>query len=178
MDDREAIFAGLPPAARRARVPPASAPLPMLTAEALWTIFSQRLEALGGRMGTLAEVNIILARPHALDSEAAARLGRAPGGLPVWEAEIGVTTADLAVAETGSLLIATGPGRPRLLSLCPPVHVVVLPKERIVGTLEEAFARLSDRTSVIITGPSRTADIECALVRGVHGPGDLVVVPI
>lgn len=178
MDDREAIFADLPTTGRKARPPVQPPPLPKQTADAMWTAFAERLEALGGRMGTLADVDAILARPHIIDHEAASRLGRVPGGYPVWDAEVGVTAADLAVAETGSLFLATGPGRPRLYSLCPMLHLVVIPRERIVGTLAEAFARLSDRSTAIITGPSRTADIEGILVRGVHGPGDIVVVPI
>ena len=127
-------------------------------------------------MSTLEDVDGLLKRPHIVDHDAAARLGRAPGGVSIWDAEVGVTMADLAVAETGSLLLATGPGRPRMVSLSPKIHVVLVPRERIVGTLAEAFARLSDRTSVLITGPSRTADIEGVLVRGVHGPGEIHVV--
>lgn len=178
MEDRDAIFAELPASGRKARLPVPPPPLPSLTGAAMWEIFTQRLEELGGRIGTLADVEVVLARPHILDHESAMRLGRAPGGVPIWQAEVGVTTADLAIAETGSLLLSTGPGRPRMLSLAPMMHVVIMPKERIVATLAEAFARLSDRTTVMITGPSRTADIEGVLVRGVHGPGDILVVPI
>ncbi len=50
---------------------------------------------------------------HILDHDAAALLGRSPGGVGIWDAEVGVTTADMAIAETGSLLLSTGPGRPR-----------------------------------------------------------------
>jgi len=178
MDDRDAIFADLPAAGRKARAPIAAPPLPALTAQALWVGFAERLEELGGRIGTIADLDVILSRPHIIDHEAAIRLGISPGGASIWDAEVGVTTADLAIAETGSLLLATGPGRPRMASLSPMVHVVIVPKERIVATMPEAFARLSDRTTIMITGPSRTADIEGVLVRGVHGPGDLVVVPV
>ena len=178
MDDREAIFADLPAPGRKGRPPQPQAPLPSLTTEAQWVLFTERFQELGGRMGTLADVDFILSRTHILDHEAASRLGRAPGGLPVWEAEVGVTTADLAIAETGSLLLAPGPGRPRMVSLSPMIHVVLVPRDRIVATLAEAFARLSDRTTVMISGPSRTADIEGVLVRGVHGPGEIIVVPI
>ena len=178
MDDREAIFADLPATGRKARLPLPQPPLPAHTSEELWAIFEHRLEDLGGRIGTLADLEVILARPHLLDLESASRLGLPSGGVPVWEAEVGVTTADVAIAETGSVLLATGPARGRLISLCPVVHVVIVPRERIVATLSEAFARLSDRTTVMITGPSRTADIEGVLVRGVHGPGDIVVIPV
>ena len=171
MEDREAIFEDLPLAGRKARLPVPPPPLPSLTTAAMWAIYAEKLEALGGRMATLEDLEVILSRPHVLDSGAATLIGREPGGESVWDAEVGVTSADLAVSETGSLLLSTGPGRPRMISLSPMIHVVVIPHERIVATLEEAFARLSDRTTVMITGPSRTADIEGVLVRGVHGPG-------
>jgi len=177
MEDRETIFADLPPSGRKARPVLPPAPLPTLTTEAMWQMFAKNLEGLGGRMGRPEELEVILSRPHTIDHEVATKIGRLPGGAAIWEAEVGVTTADLAIAETGSLLLSTGPGRPRLSSLAPIMHVVVMPKERIVATLAEAFARLSDRTTIMITGPSRTADIEGVLVRGVHGPSDIVVIP-
>lgn len=178
MDDREEILANLPAPSAKTRPRLPAPPLPTLTADAMWVTFGERLSLLGGRIGSLAEIEALLARPHVIDHEAATRLGRIPGGVDLWDAEVGVTTADLAIAETGSLLLATGPGRLRLASLCPMTHLVVMPRERIVGTMAEAFARLSDRTTVMVTGPSRTADIEGVLVRGVHGPGNLIVVPI
>jgi len=152
--------------------------MPKLANDALWAMFADRLEALGGRVGTMADLEVILARPHVLDHEAAGVLGRAAGGHSVWEAEVGVTIADMAIAETGSILMSTGPGKPRLTSLTPILHVAIVPRIRIVATMAEAFSRLSDRTTVMVTGPSRTADIEGILVRGVHGPGDVVVIPI
>jgi L-lactate dehydrogenase complex protein LldG len=99
----------------------------------------------------------------------------APADSP-WEAEVGFTFADFAVAETGSVVIAAGAGRHRLASLASEIHVALIPATSIVATLEEAIARIGPRTSVIITGPSRTADIEGVLVRGIHGPRELVVV--
>ena len=178
MEDREAILSNLGKAGKKTRLPVPPAPLPSLTYEALWEIFTQKLEALGGRIGTLHDLDVILARPHVLDIESSTRLGRAPGGADIWTAEVGVTTVDLAIAETGTLIIATGPGRPRLASLTPILHVALVPKERIVATMSEAFTKMSDRTTVLITGPSRTADIEGILVRGIHGPGDVVVIPV
>ncbi len=90
-------------------------------------------------------------------------------------ADIGITGADFALADTGSLVILSAPGEARLISLLPPVHIAVVPKERLLTGLDELFAVLPDpaeRSSsmVIITGPSRTADIEQILVKGVHGP--------
>lgn len=93
----------------------------------------------------------------------------------VWSAEIGVTTADALVSETGSVLICSQGGRRRLASLAPPVHLVVAQPSQIVGSLADAFGRFPDGNLVLISGPSRTADIEGVLVRGVHGPGRVIL---
>jgi L-lactate dehydrogenase complex protein LldG len=98
-------------------------------------------------------------------------------------ADLGITGAELGVASTGSVLVAMGPGAPRVVSLLPPLHVVLLPEERIVPGFEELFARLPDHATataqtVLITGPSRTSDIERQLVRGVHGPIRVVVLVV
>jgi L-lactate utilization protein LutC len=68
-----------------------------------------------------------------------------------------------------------------MISLLPPVHIAVVPRERILTGLDELFTLLPDPSGstssmVLITGPSRTADIEQILVRGVHGPGEIHVV--
>ncbi len=178
MGDREAILTNLGKAGKKSRLPLPPAPMPALTYDALWEIFATKLEALGGRIGNLQDLEVILSRPHVLDVESATRLGRKSGGADVWAAEVGVTTVDLAIAETATLMLSTGPGRPRLASLTPTLHVALVPKERIVATMSEAFTQLTDRTTVLITGPSRTADIEGILVRGVHGPGDVLVIPV
>jgi L-lactate dehydrogenase complex protein LldG len=89
--------------------------------------------------------------------------------------DLGVTGALLGVASSGSILTAAGPASSRLASLLPPAHLAILPVERLVPGFEELFAALGDHfeeasSAVLITGPSRTADIEMVLVRGVHGP--------
>lgn len=88
------------------------------------------------------------------------------------EVDIGITTADYAIAETGTLVLACSAGRPRATSLLPPLHVAVVPRERVVATLGDLISRFSNLPSALtlITGPSRTADIELTPVRGVHGP--------
>jgi L-lactate dehydrogenase complex protein LldF len=91
----------------------------------------------------------------------------------VWEAEVGITLADLAIAETGSILVSARSGRSRLASLAPPIHIALV--GAVVDTVEEAFSKLDNRTSVLITGTSRTADIEGILIRGVHGPKELLI---
>jgi L-lactate dehydrogenase complex protein LldG len=93
----------------------------------------------------------------------------------IWSADIGFSLADWAVAETGSLLLSAGVERMRMTSLAPPIHVAMIQEDRIVGTLEDAIEKWTGRTSVLIAGPSRTADIEGVLVRGVHGPKHLIV---
>jgi L-lactate dehydrogenase complex protein LldG len=99
-------------------------------------------------------------------------------------AEIGVTGADLAVAETGTLVLASGGGRPRSTSLLPAYHVAVFDRGALVESLAQVGVFLeawhgeggapADGGAVnFITGPSRTADIELTLTRGVHGPREV-----
>lgn len=99
-------------------------------------------------------------------------------------ASVGITGADLAVAETGSLVLFSGAGRPRSTSLLPPCHVAVFDAGALVESLRQVGVFLeawhgagapSWRGGMIniITGPSRTADIELTLTRGVHGPREV-----
>jgi L-lactate dehydrogenase complex protein LldG len=102
------------------------------------------------------------------------------------EAAVGVTAVDYAVADTGTLVLLSGPGRARVASLLPPIHVAVVKPEQVIPDLESLFASLTaegDFSSrhvssavTFITGPSRTADIELTLVVGVHGPQQLHVI--
>jgi L-lactate dehydrogenase complex protein LldG len=96
-------------------------------------------------------------------------------------ADIGITSADYALAATGSLVMLSSASEPRLISLLPPAHIAIFPRSRILANLDELLSivpRPADQTSsmVLITGPSRTADIEQILVRGVHGPGEIYAV--
>lgn len=95
----------------------------------------------------------------------------------------GITGADYALADTGSLVLLSSPREARMISLLPPAHIAVVKRECILTGLDELFTLVphpAELTSsmVLITGPSRTADIEQFLVRGVHGPGELHVVVI
>jgi L-lactate dehydrogenase complex protein LldG len=98
-------------------------------------------------------------------------------------AEVGITSADYALADTGTLVMLSSPQEARMISLLPPAHIAVVPGERILSGLDELFSILpnpaeTSSSMVLITGPSRTADIEQILVRGVHGPGEITVVAI
>jgi L-lactate dehydrogenase complex protein LldG len=94
---------------------------------------------------------------------------------------VGITSAAWALADTGTVVMIASAEEPRLVSLLPPVHVAVLPVNKLLTGLDELLTLIPapDRLSssmVLITGPSRTADIEQILVRGVHGPGEIHVV--
>jgi L-lactate dehydrogenase complex protein LldG len=96
---------------------------------------------------------------------------------------VGLTGAYAALADTGSLVVISGPGRGRLASLLPPTHIAVVFAEQLypsLGPFLAANPSVADigANLVVITGPSRTGDIEGTLVLGVHGPGDLHVVLI
>jgi L-lactate dehydrogenase complex protein LldG len=102
------------------------------------------------------------------------------------DADVGVTGAEFAVGDTGTLVLLAGPGAPRTTSLMPPVHVALLPAQRILPNLSVLVARLRAEVwphgmpggMTLITGPSRTGDIEQTLSVGVHGPGEVWVVII
>jgi len=98
-------------------------------------------------------------------------------------AEFGITGADYALAETGTLALFSSREEARLISLLPPVHVALLPASRLLTGLDELLGLVPDPAGVssalvLITGPSRTADIEQILVRGVHGPGEIHVIVV
>ncbi len=100
-------------------------------------------------------------------------------------ADAGITSADYALADTGSIVLLSSREEARLVSLLPPRHIAVIPQSRILANIDELFSLVplpSQRSSsmVLITGPSRTADIEQILVRGVHGPGQVhaIIVPV
>jgi len=96
-------------------------------------------------------------------------------------ADLGVTGVDYAIAETGSVAITAGKGVSRLISLLPPVHVAVVRPSQILPSLDELFTiRRNDFLETgsldyanIISGPSRSADIEQTLIKGMHGPREV-----
>ena len=95
--------------------------------------------------------------------------------------DAGITSAQLAIAETGTLVLRSATERHRLVSLVPPVHICVLRTNDIRPTMHDVLEEMSnaiDPTITFITGPSRTSDIELTLAIGVHGPKRLIVVLI
>ena len=105
----------------------------------------------------------------------------APGPEEIFEFDVGITTAQAGIAETGTLVLDSARERHRLASLVPPVHIAIVDASSIFQTLAEALAFIHQNGSIspavtFITGPSRTADIELTLAIGVHGPQELYVI--
>jgi L-lactate dehydrogenase complex protein LldG len=183
--------------------PPVYFNSPSLTSEERIAAFTHALEALAGkvyRAGTSTDARNYVARvidggtaiasnsPFLIESGIRSLPG-VSGGITdpkifrenCATANFGITSADYALADTGTLVMLASPAEQRLVSLLPPVHIAVVPCARLLASLDELLATVAmpaDLTSsmVLITGPSRTADIEQILVRGVHGPGEIHVV--
>lgn len=108
-------------------------------------------------------------------------LAVAPNAKDIFNFDAGITGAQAAIAETGTLILDSAHERHRLVSLVPPVHIAIVEAAKIYGTLDEALNALHSGNEVspavtFITGPSRTADIELTLTIGVHGPQELYVI--
>jgi len=94
----------------------------------------------------------------------------------VGDDRLGITGVFCAIAETGTLVVLAGAETPTATTLLPDTHIAVLPAERIVPGMEEAFALIArerggmPRAVNLISGPSRTGDIEQTIVLGAHGP--------
>lgn len=108
-------------------------------------------------------------------------LAIAPDANEVFRFDVGVSTAQAAIADTGTLVLDAARERHRFVSLVPPVHIAIIDAASIFQTLSEALAFIHQGegigpTVTFITGPSRTADIELTLAIGVHGPQELFVI--
>ncbi len=130
----------------------------------------EELEALGVD-GPLEEAGVEVALWRDLDNfrEVAAR------------ADIGLSTAEWAIADTGSLVLTSGPGKGRTVTLLPPTYVAVVAAEKVLRTVPEAIEKYAGSEGlpanvVFHTGPSRSGDIEMEIFVGMHGPGDVHVV--
>jgi L-lactate utilization protein LutC len=172
--------------------------------------FIEELEALGGhgkRVGSREEVReYVLELARARGAERLVRwdvdelealgvdapLGEAGVEVAVWrdltdfrevagKADIGLSTAAWAIAETGTLVLEGGPGMGRTVTLLPPTYVAVVPVDRILQTVPEVIDKYAGADGMpanvcFHTGPSRSGDIEMALFVGMHGPGDVHVI--
>ena len=99
------------------------------------------------------------------------------------EVDLGITTAAGAIANTGTLILRTGADEPRSLSLVPPAHLIVVRSSTLVNDFAEAMEQQHWNTNmptnmVLLSGPSKTADIQQTLAFGAHGPRELYVIVI
>jgi L-lactate utilization protein LutC len=107
------------------------------------------------------------------------RLGPDECRAAFFEADVGITGVDRVVAETATLVLATRPDQPRSASLLPPVHIAVAHRDQVTADLFDLFEGAAHEMPAclsLLTGPSKTGDIELKLVTGVHGPGELHLV--
>ncbi|UFM63967.1 LUD domain-containing protein [Paracoccus sp. MA] len=199
---RTALGPGKPPAQIAAEaaalLDPADIARPRLAAPSLPDAFAQKATALGtsiDRVASLADVPRAMARyldAHGLPPRFAMQpapdlaaldwqgLAPHPGLAPDEPAALGLALH--GIAESGSLVIHSGPENPILMAFLPLHHVVLLREATLLPYLEDYAARLSaetvPRNAILITGPSGTTDIEGSYVRGAHGPGFLHVILI
>ena len=196
--------------ARRSPTLPLAATVPFVSDErSLVETFKQQLESVGGHCIVVSdeselttalkhvvgeiEANGLETRRVALsdspllgvimrDLEAQGHeIAMTPSASDLFQFDVGITSAQAAIAETGTLVLEQARERNRLVSLLPPVHIAIVNAGDICATMSEAITRArkeSDTSSAItfITGPSRTADIELTLTIGVHGPKELYVI--
>jgi L-lactate dehydrogenase complex protein LldG len=184
-------------------------PRPNGTAFSLVEIFSENLKAVGGQcevagneqeivaaltriIGDLQKTLLRARRIAISDASVLDRIlgqigvevdeiSTSPGAAELFDYDVGVSTAQAAIAETGTLVLESESERHRLVSLVPPVHIAIVDAADICLTLGEALAAVGrgselSPTITLITGPSRTADIELTLAIGVHGPQELYVI--
>ncbi|MEP6900515.1 MAG: lactate utilization protein [Actinomycetota bacterium] len=177
--------------------------LPALSTEILIENFRQNLESVGGNCSIVddeseaTEVLLSIIKPNRAKKIAVSDsplVKKIVGFLKtdaefienasadvLFESDLGITGAQWAIAETGTLVLESESERHRLTSLVPPIHVCILEARNIRQTLGEILEILQkdmSRTITFITGASRTSDIELTLAIGVHGPGELYVILI
>lgn len=110
--------------------------------------------------------------------------GKASAKEAFFAADIGITNVHRLIAETGTVVMATRPNEPRSVSLLPPVHIALAERSQLLPDLFDLFDLFSPLPGKstppsclsLITGPSKTGDIELRLVTGVHGPGEVHVI--
>jgi iron-sulfur cluster protein len=128
-----------------------------------------------------------LGRPVPAESQEIVRVAREEMRRFFTQADIGISGANLAIAESGTLVIVSNEGNARLVTSLPPVHIAVVTTEKFVETMEEAVALIKALTIAssgrkltsyvsFITGPSATTDIEKEHIIGVHGPKEIHII--
>jgi L-lactate dehydrogenase complex protein LldG len=144
--------------------------------------FKESVESVAGHCVITTDVADVLSRIIAdLNAQRVASSDNPPNAHDIFSYDVGVSTAQAAIAETGTLVLDSASERHRLVSLVPPVHIAVVNASAIVETLSDALTLLQKGKEIspaitFITGPSRTADIELTLTIGVHGPQELYVI--
>jgi L-lactate dehydrogenase complex protein LldG len=101
----------------------------------------------------------------------------------VFNVEAGITSTMGGIAETGALILWSSKEEPRLMSLVPPIHIAILQADKIYNSLAEVMQKENwsanmPTNAFLISGPSKTADIELVLAFGVHGPKELIVLVV
>ena len=145
-------------------------------------LFKRNLEAVDGVCLVVNnEMELAEALNQIVSGKKVATSDAPPQTKDLFTFDVGITTAQAAIAETGTLVLDSSAEQNRLVSLVPPVHIAILNASRIYATLGETLAALQANGEVspaitFITGPSRTADIELTLAIGVHGPQELYVI--
>ncbi|WP_100638434.1 LutC/YkgG family protein [Marinobacter salexigens] len=99
------------------------------------------------------------------------------------EVDASITSTRGGIAETGSLILWPTPDEPRLMSLVPPIHIAILEASELYTSFHEAmlaqnWASGMPTNALLVSGPSKTADIEQTLAYGVHGPKELIILVI
>ncbi|QOR37383.1 lactate utilization protein C [Billgrantia diversa] len=157
------------------------------TSRASWaSALAEVLEVKGIRRLALGREHPVAAEARAALAELGVTLIDADRDIETWQreqfhdAEAGLTSTRGAIAETGSLWLWPTLDEPRLLSLVPPIHIAVLDADSVEDTFfdvveSHAWAAGMPTNALLISGPSKTADIEQTLAYGVHGPRELVV---
>jgi L-lactate dehydrogenase complex protein LldG len=168
--------------------------------------FGEELAAVGGHMhlATAADTGktlegilesyqqpqVVVTREVGVPASVPEAVANAGGELLWWpeagrsktsKALVGISSPQWAVAETGTILVSAAPPGGRAPTLLTRVHIAFLPIDRLVPTVADLFQRIAAMPTrpsnlVLATGPSKTADIENVLVRGVHGPEDVHVI--
>ena len=143
--------------------------------------FKESVESVSGHCIITTDATNVLEQILAdLNAKRIAYSDDPPNAHDIFHFDVGVSTAQAAIAETGTLVLDSSCERHRLVSLVPPVHIAIVNASAIVETLSDALTLLQQKeispAITFITGPSRTADIELTLAIGVHGPQELYVI--